>query len=169
MYKVEIFKIHRDVFIAEYQLKNIESINLLKKIIDDSVGEFDFKTNVRGKMTDFKKFVDNEVFLNLLKECEGFFSSLNFKKMYLKEAWGNILEEGQEVTEHTHGAAEVSGILYLTEGGPGTYFPEIQKTITEKIGKIVFFDSQVKHSVLKTNHKDKRYTLAFNFFKIKPW
>jgi hypothetical protein len=169
MFKVEIFKMYRDVFIIEHQLKNLEPIEILKKAIDDSDGSFSYKTSVKGKMTDFNYFVNNETFINIIKECEIFFLALNFKKLYLKEAWGNILEQGQIVNEHDHNPAELSGILYLTEGGPGTYFSDAQKTVEEKIGKIVFFDSRMKHSVPSNNYPLKRYTLAFNFFELKPW
>ena len=60
---------------------------------------------------------------------------LNIKDSRLVDAWGNILKKGGAVTEHTHGPAVISGILYLTEGGPGTYFREFNKTVEEKIGK----------------------------------
>lgn len=169
MYKIEVFTTYKNVFIAEYQIKeNIHSVDKLKKMIDDSTGALDYKTNVKGKMTDFKQFINEPLFLNILKECEIFFNTFNFKKMYLQDAWGNILEENEEVIEHDHGGCEVSGVLYLTEGGSGTYFSEINKTIEEKIGKIIFFSSNIKHSVIK-NKLHKRYTLAFNFVESKEW
>ena len=64
---------------------------------------------------------------------------------------------------HNHRYNHISGTLYLTENGPGTYFPQFNKTVVEKIGKFVFFSSEANHSVAKSNVKQKRYTVACNF------
>jgi hypothetical protein len=82
--------------------------------------------------------------------------------MYLHSAWGNILQNNDEVKLHSHQPALLSGILYLTENGPGTNFPDFNMVLKEKIGKIVFFNSEINHFVQKTNLIEKRYTISFN-------
>lgn len=169
MYNLNITKIEKWLFLLEYQFKDLSFVNILKKEIDKKVGEFDFKTNVKGRMTKFEEFIYNPILIKLLEETTPFSHVLNIKDSRLVEAWGNILKKGGAVTEHTHGSASISGILYLTEGGPGTYFREFNKTVEEKIGKIVFFSGLAKHSVAPTILNEDRYTISFNFIETKDW
>ena len=62
-----------------------------------------------------------------------------------------------------------SGILYLTEGGPGTFFHEHNITIEEEIGKFILFHPRLMHSVKKIENDIERITVAFNMDKIKLW
>ena len=169
MYKLEVVKIEKWLYLLEYQFKNLSFVNILKKEIDNNVGALDYKTNVKGQMTKFDEFVNNEIFTNLLKECLYFSNVLNIKDSRLTEAWGNILKKGGEVQSHSHNPAIISGILYLTEDGPGTYFSEFNKTVEEKIGKIVFFSGQAMHQVLPFKLNKNRYTIGFNLHEIKGW
>jgi hypothetical protein len=116
MYTLEVAKIEQWLYLLEYQFKDLSFVNILKKEIENNVGELDYITNVKGQMTKFDAFVDNDVFLNLLKECLHVSNVLNIKNSRLTEAWGNILKKGGEVQAHRHNAAIISGILYLTEG-----------------------------------------------------
>jgi hypothetical protein len=169
MYNLNITKIEKWYFLLEYQFKDLSFVDILKKEIDEKVGEFDFKTNVKGRMTKFEEFVNSPILKKLLEEATPVSNVLSIKDSKLIEAWGNILKEDGNVTEHTHGSATISGILYLTEGGPGTYFREFNKTVEEKIGKIVFFSGMAYHSVIPTRLNKDRYTISFNFQEIKPW
>ena len=164
MYNLHLQKVQRTLFIAEYQFFNFDFVNQLKKDIDNNIGELSYKTNVKGKITNFDLFIKNEIFISLLKESTEFMNIFKIKECYLAEAWGNILGKGEEVVSHKHEPASLCGILYLTEGGPGTCFPEFNKFIEEKIGKIVFFNGDTEHFVPKSNFKGKRYTVSFNFF-----
>ena len=169
MYSLNVAKIEKWLFLLEYQFKDLSFVDILKKEIDNKVGELDYKTNVRGRMTKFDAFVDNPILLKLLGECIHVTNVLSIKTSKITEAWGNILKKGEHVDSHTHDPAIISGVLYLTEGGPGTHFPEFNKTVEEKIGKMVFFSGMATHNVLPTKLNKDRYTLAFNFYEIKPW
>ena len=169
MYKLEVAKIEQWLYLLEYQFKDLSFVDILKKEIDNNVGVLDYKTNVKGQMTKFDAFVNNELFTNLLRECLHVSNVLNIKNSRLTEAWGNILKKGGEVQAHRHNPAVISGILYLTEGGPGTHFSEFNKTVEEKIGKIVFFSGSTLHQVLPYTLNKNRYTLAFNLHEIKFW
>ena len=143
-YTVTTQPITKNLFIIEHQLTNLSFINNFKTLIDKNVGPLNYKTNVNGQI----------------------FNSFNFRAMTLSQAWGNIIEKGDEVMMHNHRYNSVSGVLYLTENGPGTYFPQFNKTIVEKIGKFVFFSAEADHGVAKSNVKQKRYTIACNFIEI---
>jgi hypothetical protein len=62
-----------------------------------------------------------------------------------------------------------SGIIYLTDGGPGTFFRDLNLTIEEEIGKYILFTPYLKHSVQKINKDIERITIAFNFNEISNW
>lgn len=168
-FKLEVAKIENFGFIIEYQFENLNFVDILKKEIKNNVGSMDYKTNVKGKMTDFKQFVKNKIFNDLLKECIDVTYVLNIPKSNLVDAWGNILKKGDSVEEHSHYKCSLSGVLYLTENGPGTYFPQFNKTVDEKIGKVVLFNGNALHSVPVYKGNEDRYTIAFNFEEVAPW
>jgi hypothetical protein len=172
MYNLITTEIKVPLWIIEYQFKDLSFVENLKKEIDKNVGELSYKTKVKARMTDWKTFNKNEIFLSLLNKTLPVFKTISINDSYLEESWGNLMENNDYVEFHNHLEYSFSGILYLTENGPGTYFPEFDKVIEEKIGKIVFFSSFAKHGVkpLKNkNKKEKRYTIAFNFKEVKPW
>jgi len=149
------------MFLEEYYLKDTNLINNLKEIIKNNISKHtSYKTNVQGKMTDWKFFIKNNVF----KPIE---EVLYKYKIY--QAWGNVLTKGEHVLEHDHIGEEdhntiynISGVLYLTDIKPGTYFKEFNKTIDPEIGKIIIFDNKYRHSVDKCDTNEERITLAFN-------
>ena len=165
-YTVTTQPITKNLFIIEHQLTNLSFINNFKTLIDKNVGPLNYKTNVKGKMTGWEFFKNIPEFNKILLEIGQIFNSFNFRAMTLSQAWGNIIEKGDEVMMHNHRYNSVSGVLYLTENGPGTYFPQFNKTIVEKIGKFVFFSAEADHGVAKSNVKQKRYTIACNFIEI---
>ena len=168
-FKLSVAKIENWGFLIEYQFKNLNFVEILKKEIKNKVGVMDYKTNVKGKMTDFTQFINNKILIDLLNECIEVTYVLGIPKARLEEAWGNILKKGDSVKTHSHPTSIISGILYLTEKGPGTYFHQLDKTIDEKIGKIVLFSGNLLHSVPVYKGKEDRYTIAFNFNELHPW
>jgi hypothetical protein len=168
-FKLNIAKVESLGFLIEYQFKNLDFVDILKKEIKNSVGSMDYKTNVKGKMTNFSKFTKNKIFNNLLEECIEITHVLNLPKSILTDAWGNILKKGDSVEVHSHYKCSISGVLYLTEDGPGTYFPQFNKTIDEKIGKVLLFSGNLLHGVPIYNGNEDRYTIAFNFEEMTPW
>lgn len=167
MYQVYIKEIIKKCFIIEYQLEDLKNISYLKEKINSSSFENSYKTNVKGKMTSWKNFVDDIIFINILNNATKNFNFFNLNKSYLAEAWGNLLKKNEEVKAHSHKDSEICGILYLTDNGPGTHFPEMNMVISEKIGKIVLFSSELIHFVPKITKNINRYTIAFNFLETK--
>jgi hypothetical protein len=164
MYNVTSISIEKKLHIIEHQLDDLSFVDNFKTLIDNNISDWSYKTNVKGKMTNIDFFCKNDILRNIFTKCNEHLKYFSKNTIGLIEAWGNILEGDEEVIPHIHYGSKVCGILYLTEGGPGTYFEQFNKTVEEKIGKIVFFSPEAKHGVVKSNLNNKRYTLAFNFY-----
>lgn len=149
------------MFLKEYKIEDIDYINELKEEVKKNISQpFSYKTNVKGKMTFWKYFSHESKNFEKIKDI------LFEYKIY--EAWGNILNKGDFVEEHDHISdngnlsLNFSGILYLTNVGPGTYFTEFNKEIKPEIGKIIIFDCKYRHLVKKYDKDEDRITIAFN-------
>lgn len=157
------------LFIYEDVIENFSPNYFIKKIDENISDKLSYITNVKNQMTDFKTFTNDieihKIFQNYYKLFNIY---LNQGIIKLEDCWGTKSCEIVQTTRHGHGLG-VSGILFLTEGGPGTFFPQFNFNVNEKIGKIVFFDSRVLHEVKKTKLNNPRYLLSFNFKKIKDW
>ena len=171
MYSVEFATLEKKLFLIEHQLNDLSFVEDFKNLIDTNISELSYKTNVKGKMTKWDTFVSNKDFQKIILSNVDIIKYFAINSYYCDNAWGNKLENEDEVTPHHHGTLDIiiSGILYLTEDGPGTYFREFNKTIKEKIGKLVFFSSEAYHSVSKSNLNKARYTISFNFKKINEF
>ena len=150
------------MLLKEYWIKDQNYIDSLIQEIKDNIDEsYSYKSNVRGEKTYWKHFV---------KKSKNFKPVLDLLNQYvLYEAWGNILNKNDYVEEHNHFDSiltnrfvDTSGILYLTNHGPGTFFKDFNKIIKPQVGKIVVFDSKYLHSVKKCDTDKPRITLAFN-------
>ena len=149
------------MFLKEYKIKDLDYINVLKEEILQNIDKnHSYSTNVKGKMTYWKYFTHHSKNFNKIREV--------LYEYHIYEAWGNILNKGDFVHEHDHisnpenMAVTASGVLYLTDVGPGTYFKEFNKTIKPEIGKIIVFDPKYRHSVEKYDKEEDRITIAFN-------
>jgi len=154
----------KETTIIESYIEDTFVIEDLKKKIDEKIGALSYKTNVRAEMTDWKDFLKEESFKRIMHQNAGLWQSQfkNITSYYLKDAWGNKLKQNDFVVEHSHEPSVLSGIIYLTNKGPGTYFPEIDSLIKEEIGKVVLFQSYLKHSVSEFTFDEFRYTISFN-------
>ena len=165
----------RDITSEVYLLiGEINDQNIISKLIDDveqnKNDKLSYLTHVKGHFTGFESLILNNNFHDFLKLIQPCIWAVYKHNFIIKEAWGNIITKGEEVTEHSHRTISAfCGILYLTEGGPGTYFKEYDLTIEEKIGRYVLFHPMLKHSVRKIEDNIKRITIAFNMENINPW
>jgi hypothetical protein len=96
-YTVTTQPIKKNLFIIEYQIKDLSFVNNFKLLIDKNVGALNYKTNVKGKMTDWEFFKNVPEFNQLLLSIGEIFCAFPFKQLTLVNAWGNIIEKGDEV------------------------------------------------------------------------
>jgi len=144
--------------------------NLINFVKNNEDKELYNVTNVKGNFTGFKSGIANEDFHLFLKLIQPAIRAIFQDDFIIFEAWGNILKKGGEVLEHDHaGITGFSGIIYLSNNGPGTYFKEHDLIIEEELGKFVLFHSHLRHSVKKIESDIERITFAFNCSKVTPW
>lgn len=162
-------KIKKEVFMLEGIFKDIKLINNLKnKIIQETNTNEIQQRNVLGKSTNYQFFINDADFITFIKSIKNEINKIYPFSFIIREAWGNVYNKNDYANEHTHiDTTAFCGIFYLSDKGPGTYFPELKITIKEKIGKFVLFSPILKHSVKKC--KSNRITLAFNMDECKPW
>jgi len=169
-FELKVKEIPLETYILTGKINNSTIINNLTNIIKNNIDkDLSYKTHVRGNFTGFRNLIENQDFINFLKIIQPQIKLIYKNNFKIIDAWGNICKYGEEITEHKHGNNAFSGILYLTEGGPGTYFKEYDVTINEEIGKYVLFYPSLLHSVKKIETNIERITMAFNMSEIKSW
>jgi len=165
-------QISRDAYISTFFIDDSVLLEKIKnKIIDKAHdSSFDYKTNVKAKFTGFKSLVQEPEILEFAKKIGPYVDNIYSKVSELRDCWGNIYTKDDHTLLHHHqDTTAFCGILYLTEGGPGTYFKDFNITIEEKYGKVVLFPGILLHEVKASNLNNTRITMAFNCFEQKPW
>jgi len=159
------------IYLLVDEYKNLNVLNNLKnKILQHPGSELSYKTHVKGKFTGFESLINDEDFYIFLKDIHKQINFIYKDNFQIKEVWGNVCKKNEEITEHSHGnVSAFCGILYLSEGGPGTFFTEFNITVEEKFGKFVLFHPSVLHSVKKIDKEIERITIAFNMNEINNW
>jgi hypothetical protein len=161
------FKV-KDVPIQTYlltgKIDNKDLINNLIYFIRNNKDEaLSYKTSVKAHFTGFKSLVENKDFINFLKIIQPQIKFIFNDNFEISDAWGNLCRYGEEIVEHDHHKnTAFCGILYLSEGGPGTYFKDYDLTVEEEIGKYVLFHPYLIHKVKKIEKDIERITVAFN-------
>jgi len=161
-----------NTFILIGEINNEKIINNLKNFIKENKdSELSYKTNVKGHFTGFKSLIQNDDFLNFLKIIQENIRVIYKENFIIYDAWGNLCNKiGDEVLEHDHSSITAfCGILYLSDGGPGTYFKDYDFLVEEKIGRYVLFHPLLKHSVEKMKKEIERITVAFNMNSTRDW
>ena len=168
---LQLKDITREAFILTGEINDTKIINnLIDFVKNNKKEELYHKTNVKGHFTGFTSLTYNEDFHAFLKLIQPSIYVIYKNNFVIQEAWGNICEFNDEVIEHDHKSITAfCGILYLTEGGPGTFFKDINITIEEKIGRYVLFHPLLLHSVEKNTTNLERITVAFNMNRLIPW
>ena len=166
------YTIPKDMVFIEGFLNNIDSRYFISKIEEgiNQENNENYKTNVKGKFTGFDSLVYEPETLEFMRYIEPSISNIYNRIAYVKECWGNIYNNDDHALLHHHqDCSGFSGILYLTEGGPGTYFSDFDITINEEYGKVVLFDPLLLHQVKSSNLKNSRITMGFNCHEKKAW
>jgi len=167
-FELTVKEILKEIYILTGKINDQNIINNLKNFIKNNKdNKLNYKTNVKGIFTGFKSLVNNDDFHKFLKIIQPNIHIIYKKKFIITDAWGNLCKLNDEVNEHDHKSINgFCGILYLTEGGPGTYFKELDLTIYEEVGKYILFHPDLLHSVSKITNDIERMTVAFNMSQI---
>jgi hypothetical protein len=170
-FELNVKEITFDTYILIGKINNQNILEKLKKfILENKNNELNYKTNVKGCFTGFHSLVDNNYFHDFLKLIDSYIKIIYKHNFIIQEAWGNVCKKEDEIYPHSHsGNTAFCGILYLTNGGPGTFFHEHNIIIKEEIGKFVLFHPDLTHSVKKIENDIERITVAFNMNEVKLW
>jgi len=164
-YNLQRLQIKKDVFVLTGKINNQELLHKLKQyVIEKSSIVFSKNSNVHSARTGFKELINNNEFFGFLKESKDIIYNAWEKDYVVHDAWGCVYRDpGNFCKRHNHlGTTAFSGILYLTDDGPGTYFHELDLTIKEEKGKFVIFHPILYHEVPRYNYKKERVVVAFN-------
>jgi len=158
----------------------IEDENILQKLenkiksnIDDTVS---YQTNVKGRMTHWDAFKQDDDFKKLIsqffKKCSyydifhGSKSKDGLFHFFINNAWGNILKKGEKVNRHHHLGVDYASVLYFDNYSP--LYTDAGKIETER-GLIVTIPSFLFHWVEPLDKDIERYTIAWNWSFTKKW
>lgn len=162
----------RKAFLYEIKLE-IDSDYFINKI-EEYLKETNlyYKTNVKGKMTAWQAFNNDENFRKVLDQAINYISKhIHFNKSELESCWGLKLEKGDYTARHNHETSVLSGVLYLNDVQQELIFPDLSINVKPKKGTFIIFTPWLDH-MTEINHSDEaKYAIAFNFreFKDKTW
>jgi len=135
----------------------------IKNNIDLNLNNY---TNVKGGMTEWHHFLDNDNFKKFIVFVINKHQLTNpqlfqyfLEKHIVSNAWGNEIKLGDSLNFHTHTCWH--GILYLTKGCD-LILPELNIKITPSPGDYYIFPPSVYHGFNKSTEKQNRYSLVFN-------
>mgnify|MGYP003139080148 FL=1 len=164
-YNLKRLKIKKEVFILTSKIYNRELLHKLKDyVIEKSSIIFSKNSNVYSARTDFKALINNDEFFGFLKESRDIIYNAWEKDYVVHDAWGCVYKDPNNFCKrHNHlGTTAFSGILYLTDHGPGTYFHELDITVKEEVGKFIIFDPMLYHEVPRYKYTKERVIVSFN-------
>lgn len=133
----------------------------------------EYTTNIYGDKTDFNSFNDNKDFLHFIKYVQkqiimhpngSVFHA--FWDRYELESWAVKIKKQDYIRYHNHPCWHC--ILYLSDG-VDLHLPELNISITPKIGDWYVLPSNILHGAEKSNNEKCRYSLICNFRDKGDW
>jgi len=123
-------------------------------------------TNVKGGMTDWKHFNNNDNFKNFIfylinthQTTHPVIFQYFLDKYKISDAWGNEIKPNDSLSYHTHPCFH--GILYLSKGCD-LHLPELNLKLTPEAGDYYIFPPFILHGFPKSDADFNRYSLVFN-------
>ena len=162
-------KVLKDIYLFQLNLKISKEATFLIQCIEEGIKKesyFHYRTNVKGKMTDWHYFDYNVIFhriltngFNILKELRkiDFLHSLK-----LAESWGIKIEKGDYTVTHDHTQSYCSGILYLNDSDNLLEFPELDFILKPKLGTFLLFSPTLLHGTKQNKSDEPKYAIPFN-------
>jgi len=168
-------KIQQEVFYheGEVEIDNVDYfINKIEEgIINSSNNNL---TYVKGFMTPWKYFIEDEkfliLFLNIINKLEEQDNNFAFSSRWkLEECWGIKEVQGGSTTKHTHKECAFSGIIYLNDVDHPLIFDEISINLVPKKGRFAVFSGDLTHYTRRNLTGTNKYALVFNSYFKKDW
>jgi len=123
-------------------------------------------TNVKGGMTSWDHYVDNDNFkgfiaylINVHQTTHPEIFEYFLEKKTIENAWGNEIKKGDSLNYHTHSC--LHGILYLTKGSD-LILPQLNLKISPEPGDYYIFPPEILHGFDISSEEQNRYSLIFN-------
>ena len=163
------------IYIFENFLEDLQYLELLKNKIAQKTNksnELDYKTNVKGKMTDWTELLKDEDFKKIhISIAENLYNVINLRnpcanqkiKIGYEDSWGMKHDEGDHTVDHIHNFCNFSGSFYF-EVPTATlmWFEDYQQDLELKDNMLVLFPALCKHRVSMHKGQKPRYSMAFN-------
>lgn len=167
---LEISNVEREYFFLVGHFYNEKIFKNLINEIKNNISDLSYKTNIKGNFTGFNHLIKNKYFVEFLNSIKSEIKFIHDHPFIISAAWGHSLKKGEKVMCHNHlGVSGFSGILYLSDIGSGTFFPNIKKSVTEKKGRFILFSPFLDHFVPELQEDETRYAIAFNAESVKNW
>ena len=161
------------IFFSECSIDITDNKDYFISKIEESINSKEnnnHKTNVKGKMTPWNFFVNDQNFHNILdKGTEQILKFTKLRRSYLRSAWGIKIEKGGETIFHDHSECEFSGILYLNDTELPIHFPQLNISIVPKTGTFLLFSAILIHGTSVNKSEQPKYAIPFNFNEVKNW
>ena len=108
------------------------------------------KTNVKAKFSGFESLKHDEDLITILKDIQPIVEKEFWKgRLSITNAWGNVFEKDDYAKRHNHrGTTAFSMILYLTNGGSGTYFHQLDLLCNQQSSVLCLLSSEILYSRL---------------------
>jgi len=130
-----------------------------------------YKTNIKGLMTPFKFFLQDEKFLKqiALPLVEYIDENYHFKRYHLFDAWGFEEKPKEKTIFHDHQEALWSAVLYLNNCEQPLEFPQIKQQVKPEEGAFCIFSPFLSHGCNKNPDNVSKFGMSFNFNETKNW
>jgi len=180
----------KTVGVAQLATLTPEVIAKAKELIDIGAS---FPMPGDGGFTTEQQLLNKSIFREVKQEiltlCREFAAAYSHivDDVAICNSWGNILNHGDAIRYHRHSNAYISGSFYLTEGTPFNIINDDAQTlfgfspalrandnyramesfnINPKPGRIVLFPSNLRHTVMPSQSREPRYSIAFNVVPV---
>ena len=139
------------------------------KIGFDENENLNYRTNVKGKMTSFKFFVNDKKFQKMVGEFNMYIDKYqNFHPYGIQDAWGFTTEPGEGTVPHDH-LCLWSGVVYLNKCDQPLVFKEIDEQVDPEEGSFALFSPWLLHGCEPNTDTVVKWGMSFNMGERKSW
>jgi hypothetical protein len=160
-------KIYKDYFFIKGNIDLDQNyfIDKIKKGVEQE-NNLNNKTNVQGRMTDWRYFNDDLKFYEILLQLVDYVDDKIYTGRFaVNEAWGFEEGFGQKTTKHSHSGSLLSGVIYLSKVNQPLKFNQIGEEVNPDIGNFALFSGWLEHGCPRNYGKDIKYGISFNTTK----